>query len=56
MNSERVTRIGLRTVALGYLAALLFVPVGVVIYRTFEPGSARSGPRSRHRRPSTPSG
>lgn len=38
MNAERVTRIGLRTVALGYLAALLFVPVGVVLWRTFEPG------------------
>jgi sulfate transport system permease protein len=32
------SRIGLRTVALGYLALLLLVPVGVVLYRTFEPG------------------
>ena len=31
-------RIGLRTVALLYLGALLLVPVGVVLYRTFEPG------------------
>ena len=38
MSSERATRIGLRTVALGYLFALLFVPVGLVLYRTFEPG------------------
>ena len=38
MSSERVTRIGLRTVALGYLFALLFVPVGIVLYKTFEPG------------------
>ena len=32
------SRIGLRTVALAYLALLLLVPVGVVLYRTFEPG------------------
>jgi sulfate transport system permease protein len=31
-------RIGLRVVALGYLALLLLVPIGVVLYRTFEPG------------------
>jgi len=31
-------RLGLRTVALIYLAVLLLVPVGVVIYRTLEPG------------------
>jgi sulfate/thiosulfate transport system permease protein len=31
-------RIGLRVVALGYLAALLLVPVGMVFYRTFEHG------------------
>jgi sulfate transport system permease protein len=31
-------RLGLRTIALLYLAALLLVPVGVVLYRTFEPG------------------
>ena len=30
--------IALRVVALGYLALLLLVPVGVVFYRTFEPG------------------
>ena len=33
-----MSRIGLRIVALGYLAALLFVPVGLVFYRTFEHG------------------
>ena len=38
MSTERASRIGLRTLALGYLAALLFVPVGVVLWRTFEPG------------------
>ena len=29
---------GLRLIALGYLAMLLVVPLGVVLYRTFEPG------------------
>ena len=32
------SRIGLRVLALAYLAVLLIVPVGVVFYRTFEPG------------------
>jgi sulfate transport system permease protein len=32
-------RIALRLVALGYLAALLLIPVGVVFYRTFEHGA-----------------
>jgi sulfate/thiosulfate transport system permease protein len=31
-------RRGLRVVALGYLGLLLLIPVGLVIYRTFEPG------------------
>jgi sulfate/thiosulfate transport system permease protein len=31
-------RLGLRFVALGYLALLLIIPVGLVLYRTFEPG------------------
>jgi sulfate/thiosulfate transport system permease protein len=31
-------RRGLRFAALGYLALLLIIPVGLVIYRTFEPG------------------
>jgi sulfate/thiosulfate transport system permease protein len=31
-------RIGLRVVALGYLALLLVIPVGMVFYRTFEHG------------------
>lgn len=38
MTTSRAGRIGLRTVALGYLALLLLVPVGVVLSRTFEPG------------------
>ncbi len=33
-------RLGLRVVALGYLAALLAVPVGLVLWRTFEHGIA----------------
>jgi sulfate/thiosulfate transport system permease protein len=38
VTSSSVGRIGLRTVALAYLALLVFVPVGVVLYRTLEPG------------------
>ncbi len=40
MVVERRWRIGLRTIALGYLTVLLLVPVGVVFYRTFEHGIA----------------
>ena len=36
MTTSAPSRIGLRIVALGYLAALLLVPIGVVLYRTFE--------------------
>ena len=38
MSASRTTRIGLRVAALGYLAVLLLVPVGLVFYRTLEPG------------------
>jgi sulfate/thiosulfate transport system permease protein len=38
MTVDRPWRIGLRTVALGYLALLLIVPIAVVFYRTFEGG------------------
>jgi sulfate/thiosulfate transport system permease protein len=38
MTVDRPWRIGLRTVALGYLALLLIIPIGVVFYRTFEHG------------------
>ena len=38
MTVSRRARIGLRVVALGYLALLLLIPVGLVLYRTFEPG------------------
>ena len=40
MTVDRPTRIGLRVVALAYLAFLLLVPVAVVFYRTFEHGVA----------------
>jgi sulfate/thiosulfate transport system permease protein len=33
-----MNRVGLRVVALGYLAVLLAIPVGLVFYRTFEHG------------------
>jgi sulfate/thiosulfate transport system permease protein len=38
MVVDRRARIGLRVLALGYLAALLLVPVAVIFYRTFERG------------------
>jgi sulfate transport system permease protein len=38
--TPRTSRLGLRTVALGYLATLLVLPVGMVFYRTFEHGLA----------------
>src|SRR5829696_6749345 len=38
MSVDRRSRIGLRVLALGYLAVLLLVPVGLVFYRTFEKG------------------
>jgi sulfate transport system permease protein len=40
MSASASSRVGLRVLALGYLAALLLVPVGLVFYRTFEPGLA----------------
>jgi sulfate/thiosulfate transport system permease protein len=40
MIVPRHTRLTLRIVALAYLAALLLMPVGLVFYRTFEPGPA----------------
>jgi sulfate transport system permease protein len=38
MSVDRRTRVGLRVLALGYLAVLLLVPVGLIFYRTFEKG------------------
>jgi sulfate transport system permease protein len=40
MVVDRRARLGLRVVALAYLAALLIVPVGIVFYRTLEHGLA----------------
>ena len=38
VREGRLARLGLRTVALGYLGLLLAAPVGLVFYRTFEHG------------------
>jgi len=38
MIVSRRGTLGLRVIALGYLAVLLLIPVGVVLYRTLEPG------------------
>ncbi|MFZ2529663.1 MAG: sulfate ABC transporter permease subunit CysW [Rhodococcus sp. (in: high G+C Gram-positive bacteria)] len=38
MKLSSFTRISLRTVALGYLFVLLIVPIGMILYRTFENG------------------
>ena len=38
MTGDRASRLGLRFAALGYLAVLLLVPVGVVLYKTFQHG------------------
>src|SRR6266516_4681369 len=40
MIVPRRTQLSLRIIALAYLTALLLVPVGLVFYRTFEPGPA----------------
>lgn len=38
MRTSRRTQLVLRTVALGYLIALLAVPIGVILWRAFAPG------------------
>jgi sulfate/thiosulfate transport system permease protein len=38
MTRSGAGRLGIRVFALGYLAILLLVPIGIVLYRTFEPG------------------
>src|SRR4051812_30510349 len=38
MVVDRRARIGLRVLALAYLAALLLIPVAIVFYRTFQHG------------------
>jgi sulfate transport system permease protein len=53
LSPARTTRLGLRTVALGYLALLLLAPVAMIFYRTFEHGlgpvwSAVSAPNAVH--------
>jgi sulfate transport system permease protein len=40
VHSERVSRIGLRSVALAYLAVILVGPLAIVFWRTFESGFA----------------
>src|ERR1700735_3952539 len=37
-EGDRGTRLGLRVIALGYLAALLLAPVAMIFYRTFAHG------------------
>lgn len=53
LSAGRAGRLGLRFVALGYLALLLLLPVGMIFYRTFEHGlgavwSAASAPNAVH--------
>jgi sulfate transport system permease protein len=38
MTSSTAGRLSIRIAALSYLAVLLLVPIGIVLYRTFEPG------------------
>jgi sulfate transport system permease protein len=38
MTGSRAGHLSIRFVALAYLALLLLVPIGIVLYRTFEPG------------------
>ena len=40
VQGGRVARYGLRTVALGYLALLLLIPVALIFYKAFEDGFA----------------
>jgi sulfate transport system permease protein len=37
-GGSRTSRLGLRTIALGYLGALLIAPVAMIFYKTFEDG------------------
>src|SRR5918992_4235546 len=38
MRESAVSRWGLRTIALGYLAAILVLPVSMIVYKTFQNG------------------
>ena len=40
MRTSSATRVALRTVALGYLLALVGVPIGLILWRAFSPGLA----------------
>ena len=42
VSGSRRTRIALRTVALGYLALLVFVPVALIFYKAFGDGIANA--------------
>jgi sulfate/thiosulfate transport system permease protein len=53
VRGGRFARMGLRTAALGYLAALLIVPVIVIVFKAFEDGAANvfdtlSTPEAQH--------
>jgi sulfate transport system permease protein len=53
VRGNRVARIGLRTAALGYLAALLIIPVIVICFEAFEDGASNvidtlSTPEAQH--------
>src|SRR3984885_7159752 len=53
MSSSGARRIGVRTIALGYLALLLLAPVAMIFYRTFEHGlepvwNAITAPNAEH--------
>ena len=52
MTTTRRSRLTLRVVALAYVLGLLALPILVILYRTFEPGSAPSSRRSAPPRPS----
>lgn len=43
MKLSLFTRLSLRTVALGYLFVLLVLPLAIILWRTFERGSALPG-------------
>src|ERR1700759_5626932 len=52
-RSVRARKLGVRTVALGYLALLLLAPVAMIFYRTFEHGlspvwNAVTAPNAQH--------
>jgi len=42
MAASRLSRYGLRSVVLFYISALLLIPIGMIVYRTFEAGFIES--------------